>query len=204
MDGVLLDSRPVVERTWRRWAARTGLDADAILRVAHGRRSRDTVREQAPHLDVAREVAWLDAAELDDVAGIVPVRGAAELLASLPPDAWAVYTSCGRELALKRLACTGTPVPAVLVTSEDVANGKPAPDGWLHAAGQLGVDPRDCVVVEDAPPGIRAARAMGARVIAVTTTHAAEQLAGAEVVVPDLRGIAALRAGDRLRGLTVA
>ncbi len=204
MDGVLVDSRPVVERTWRRWAARTGLDADALLAVAHGRRSRETIREQAPHLDLAREVAWLDAAELADVAGIVPVAGAARLLGSLPRGSWAVYTSCGRELALTRLACTGLPEPGVLVASEDVPRGKPAPDGWLLAASRLGMTIADCLVVEDAPPGIAAALAAGARVLAVTTTHPAERLGGAARMVADLAGVTPAVTDGALTGLTVA
>lgn len=186
MDGVLVDSRPVVERTWRAWAAKHGLDAAAILRVAHGRRSRETVKEQAPHLDWQREVAWIDQCELDDVDGITPIPGAAALLAALPAGAWAIYTSCGRDLALTRLRIAGLPAPPVLVTSDDVSRGKPAPDGWLMAAARLGVEPRHCVVVEDAPPGIAAARDIGAAVLAVTTTYAAERLTGAAAVVADL------------------
>jgi len=204
MDGVLVDSRPVVERTWRRWAARHGLDADALLAVAHGRRSRETIREQAPHLDLAREVAWLDAAELADVAGIVPVAGAARLLAALPANSWAVYTSCGRELALKRLACTGLPAPAVLVASEDVPRGKPAPDGWLLAASGLGVAIGDCLVVEDAPPGIAAALAAGTQVLALTTTHPAQRLGGAARIVEDLAGVTPVLSSGALAGLSVA
>jgi sugar-phosphatase len=204
MDGVLVDSRPVVERTWRRWAARHGLDADALLAVAHGRRSRETIREQAPHLDLAQEVAWLDAAELADVQGIVPVPGAARLLASMPPDSWAVYTSCGPELARRRLACTALPEPRVLIASEDVPRGKPAPDGWLLAASRLGVAITDCLVVEDAPPGIAAALAAGTQVLAVTTTHPAERLGGAARIVPDLTGVTPFLREAALAGLTVA
>lgn len=204
MDGVLLDSRPVVERTWRRWAARHGLDADALLAVAHGRRSRETIGEQAPHLDLAREVAWLDAAELADIAGIVPIPGAAPLIAALPPGSWAVYTSCGRELARRRLACTGLPEPRVLIASEDVARGKPAPDGWLLAASRLGVATADCLVVEDAPPGIAAALAAGARVLAVTTTHPAARLGGAARIVTNLTDVTPVLSDGALAGLTVA
>ncbi len=202
MDGVLVDSRPAVERTWRRWAARHGLDADRIIAVAHGRRSSDTIREQVPDLaDIPGEVAWLDACELEDLEGIVPVRGAAELLRALPPEAWAIFTSCTPDLARRRLAVCAMPEPDVLVTSSDVRHGKPAPDGWRLAAERLGALPNECVVIEDAPPGIAAARALGMPVIGVTTTHAAEQLAGAAVIVPDLGGVRARIEGGRLRGL---
>lgn len=202
MDGVLVDSRPAVERTWRRWAARHGLDAERLIAVAHGRRSSDTIREQVPHLaDIAGEVAWLDAAELADLEGIVPVPGAAALLRALPRNAWAIFTSCTPDLAARRLAHTGLPVPDVLVTSSDVARGKPAPDGWRLAAERLGTMPNDCVVIEDAPPGIAAARALGIPVIGVTTTHPAAHLEGAAAIVGDLTRVRARVEGARLRGL---
>jgi sugar-phosphatase len=70
LDGVLVDSRAVVERVCRSWAQRHGLDPQQVLRIAHGRRTRDTVTALAPHLDLMEEVAWLDAAELADVDGL--------------------------------------------------------------------------------------------------------------------------------------
>lgn len=192
LDGVLVDSRAVVERTWRRWAARHGLDAGPLLAVAHGRRTRDTLKAVVPHLDPAPEVAWLDAAELEDLEGVVAVPGAAPLLAALANGRWAVVTSCGRELAARRLGRAGLPLPPVLVTSEDVARGKPAPESYLLGAQRCGAAPGACLVFEDTPPGIAAARAAGCRVVALGTTHAPAQLGGAEAVVPDLRSVALL------------
>ncbi|HVO36500.1 MAG TPA: HAD-IA family hydrolase [Gemmatimonadales bacterium] len=189
LDGVLVDSHAVVERTWRRWAVRHGLDAGPLLAVAHGRRTRDTLKAVVPHLDPAPEVAWLDAAELQDLEGVVAVAGAAPLLAALANGRWAVVTSCGRALAAQRLEQAGLPLPPVLVTSEDVARGKPAPDGYLLAAERSVAAPASCLVFEDAPPGIAAARAAGCRVVALATTHAADRLADAEALVPDLRSV---------------
>ncbi len=193
LDGVLVDSRAAVERTWRKWAARHGLDAGALLAVAHGRRTRDTLRALVPQLDPAAEVAWLDAAELEDLEGVVAIPGAVELTAALEDRAWAVVTSCGRELARRRLGSAGVPAPALLVTSEDVPRGKPAPDGYLLAARRLGADPSACLVFEDAPPGVGAARAAGCRVVGLVTTHRSAQLTGAELCVPDLRSVAVRR-----------
>jgi sugar-phosphatase len=190
LDGVLADSRAVVERTWRRWAARHGLDAGPLLAVAHGRRISDTLKAAVPHLDPAREVAWLDATELEDLEGVVAVPGAVALLESLGDQRWAVVTSCSRELAARRLSRAGLPLPPLLVTSEDVARGKPAPDGYLLAARRCGATPAACLVFEDAPPGIAAARAAGCRVVALWTTHAPGRLGGAVAVVPDLRSVA--------------
>ena len=189
MDGVLLDSRPVVERTWRRWAHRHGVPAEPILRVAHGRRTLDTLRAAAPALATREEVAWLDAAELADFDGILPIAGAAALLAALPPTRWTVVTSAGRELAARRLAVVGLALPDHAVTSEDVERGKPAPDGYLLGAARLGVSPSDCLVVEDAPAGLQAGRAARALVLALATTHPTEALGDADFIVPDLRSV---------------
>jgi mannitol-1-/sugar-/sorbitol-6-phosphatase len=189
LDGVLVDSQVVVERTWRRWAERHRLDADAILRAAHGRRTSDTLKEAVPHLALDSEVAWLDATELADVDGLRVVPGADLLLASLPPNRWAIVTSCGRALARRRLTSVGLPLPDVLVVSEDVKRGKPAPDGYRLAATRLGYDPADCIVFEDAPAGVAAARAAGARVIGVVTTYLASDLGDTETTIPDFTNI---------------
>lgn len=185
LDGVLVDSRAVVERVCRLWAARLGIDSDALLRVAHGRRTRDTVRIVAPHADAEQEVAWIDNAELLDTAGLVEVPGVRRFLTSLPAGAWAVVTSCGPDLARLRLSSVGLPIPEVVVSSDDVSKGKPAPDGYRLGARRLGVDPASCVVFEDAPPGIAAGLAAGARVVALRTTHPQADFAGATAVIPD-------------------
>ncbi len=189
LDGVLVDSRAVVERVCRQWAARHNLDPEKVLRIAHGRRTRDTVRTVAPHLDLMREVAWLDGAELEDVDGLVEVPGVRRFLGQLDDRRWAVVTSCGRDLARLRLSSVGLPIPEIVVTSEDVSNGKPAPDAYRLGAQRLGYDAARCVVFEDAPPGIAAGLAAGARVIALRTTHPAADFTGAEAVIPDFTGI---------------
>ena len=157
MDGVLVDSHAVVERTWRKWAVRHEMDPEAIIAVAHGRRSSDTLRDVAPHLDIAAEVAWLDETERKDLEDVVALPGAAALLAHLPGVSWAIVTSSGDALARERLAVCGLPIPRILIASERITNGKPAPDGYLAGARALGMEPSDCVVFEDAPPGIEAA-----------------------------------------------
>jgi mannitol-1-/sugar-/sorbitol-6-phosphatase len=189
LDGVLVDSRAVVERTWRQWAQRHDLDPTNLLRVAHGRRTRETLQAVVPRLDLASEVAWLDAAELADVDGLVAVAGALRLLSALPASAWAVVTSAGPTLARRRLEAAGVAIPGVLVSGEDVTHGKPAPDGYRLAAKRLGCQPESCLVFEDAPPGVAAGRAAGARVVAITTTHSAHQLQEADVVLTNLSGI---------------
>jgi sugar-phosphatase len=203
LDGVLVDSRAVVERVCRLWAARLGVDSDALLRVAHGRRTRDTVRIVAPHVDPEREVAWIDNAELLDTEGLVEIPGVRRLLTSLPVGAWAVVTSCGPDLARLRLSSVGLPIPEVVVTSDDVSNGKPAPDGYRLGAQRLGVDPTSCVVFEDAPPGIAAGLAAGARVVALRTTHPTAEFAGATAAIPDFT-VVRLHRNQHGFGVTIA
>ena len=202
MDGVLVDSRAVVERTWRRWAARHGVDPESVLKVAHGRRTQETLQEVVPHLATTDELAWLEAAELADEDGLVQVPGAARLLATLQAVPWAVVTSAGPVLARHRLAAAGLPLPPVLVSSSDVTRGKPKPDGYLAAAARLAVAPTGAVVFEDAPAGIAAGLAAGSTVIAVATTRSTGQLEGATFVVSDLAQISIEPYGNRWRVLS--
>ncbi|MGF6230408.1 sugar-phosphatase [Inquilinus ginsengisoli] len=171
MDGTLIDSIASAVRVWTRWAERHGLDADAVVESMHGVRAVETIRRWGVP-DVEREAAELTQAEIDDVDGVVAIAGVERFLRTLPPDRWAIVTSAPRALAAKRLAAAGLVPPAVLVTAEDVARGKPAPDGFLAAAKRLGVDPEDCLVWEDAPAGIASAEASGAMVMVVGATHA--------------------------------
>jgi sugar-phosphatase len=193
LDGVLVDSRAVVEQTWRRWASRHRMDPERLLAIAHGRRTRDTLQVVAPALATDVEVAWLDAAELANVDGLRAVAGATQLLASLPAARWGVVTSCGRALAQLRLGAVGLPIPHVLVVSEEVKAGKPAPDGYRLGARRLGFDAAQCVVFEDAPAGVVAARAAGATVVGVTTTHSLQQLPDVDATIVDFTSIRVTR-----------
>lgn len=177
MDGTLVDSRTCVERVWRAWCARHGLDSERLLSVSPGRQNRDTVRLIAPHLDTEDEIASLVQAEEGCRDGIVAVRGARRLLGQLPPTRWAVVTSAWRRLAEVRLDRAGLPLPAVLVTADETRRSKPDPEGYLAAAARLAVPPSACVVVEDAPAGVAAAAAAGMRVVGVTTTFDRTRLA---------------------------
>jgi sugar-phosphatase len=169
MDGTLLDSAACVEQTWRAWCARHRLIAEDVLQVSHGRQNEETIRMVAPHLLTADELSALAQAQENCRDGIIPVRGASRLLDELPAECWAIVTSAWRRLAEIRLTCAGLPLPTVLVTADETRRGKPAPEGYLRAANRLGVEPTACVVVEDAPAGVAAARAAGMRVIGITT-----------------------------------
>ena len=187
IDGTLIDSTPAVERTWRTWATACGIDPATVLRVSHGRRTRDTLADFIPEAEIEGTAAELERMERGDLDDVVALPAAAELLGLLPAGRWAAVTSGSRALMRDRLRAAGIPVPEVLVSAEDVRAGKPDPEGYLAAAARLGVDPRRCLVVEDAPAGIGAGRAAGARVLAVATSHEPGQLTGADAVVEDLR-----------------
>lgn len=172
MDGTVLNSIAAAERIWAAWAARHGLDVEAFLPTIHGARSVDTVAKlDLPGVDPVAEAAAITQAEIDDVEGVVEIDGAAAFLRALPGDRWAIVTSAPLALAKRRLEAAGIPTPAVLVTAEDVVNGKPSPDGYLLAARKLGIDVAECLIFEDAAVGIRAAESAGATVMVVTSTH---------------------------------
>jgi sugar-phosphatase len=199
LDGVLVYSEPVVVRTWRRWAARHGLDLPDLVSRAHGRRSIETVREVAPWLDAEAEVEWLSDVELADGDGLAALPGAARLFEAIPSRQRAIVTSGGRALAAFRLRAVGLTSPEVLIAAEDVEHGKPAPDGYLAAARRLDAEPGECIVIEDAPAGIAAGRAAGATVIAVATTFLAAELRQAHVVIDSLASLGAEVEGGQLR-----
>jgi sugar-phosphatase len=198
MDGTLVDSREIVERMWMRWADEHGLSRDAILAVAHGRRTLETMQLVAPQLATPEEAERLDALEALEDGGEVAVPGAAALLAALPPHRWAVATSAGRSLARRRIVGVGLPAPGVLIGADMVVSGKPDPEGYRRAAAALGVTPERCIVFEDTPAGVQAGRAAGAIVIGLLTTY--PTLEGCDALVPDLRAVRVLEsADDRLR-----
>jgi sugar-phosphatase len=191
LDGVLVDSTPAVARVWTIWANKHGFDPQETVRKAHGRPSLATIRELLPNADHAAENAIVEGMEIEDVEDVVALPGAAELLRALPAEKWTVVTSCTRRLALVRLRAAGLPIPAKLVTSNDITNGKPHPEPFLQGAKLLGFAPAQCVVFEDAPAGIRAGKAAGTRVIALQTTEQDNFLrqAGADWIVADCSSV---------------
>ena len=182
LDGVLVDSGDAVERVWREWAVERGLDPDDVGRASHGVPGRQVIERVAPELDAVAEAERVD--RLHAATGGSPLPGAAELLATVSP--LAIVTSCSPPLAAARFAAAGLAPPPVLITSDRTERGKPFPDPYLAAASALGVDPGLCLVIEDAPAGVAAARAAGMAVWAVTTTHSVSELA-ADLVAADVR-----------------
>lgn len=188
LDGVLVDSTPAVARVWTIWANKHGFVPQDVVRQAHGRPSITTIRELLPYADHQAENRIVERGEIEDTEGVIPLPGALEFLQALPLDRWAIATSCTRRLAEVRIRAAGLPVPAHMITSNDVQRGKPDPEPYSKAAQILGVTPADCIVVEDAPAGIRAGTAAGARVLALRTTAPDPELreSGATWIINDL------------------
>lgn len=197
LDGTLVDSTGVVDRSWVALAAEFGLDP-ARLRGFHGVPARGIVDALMPPEQRAPALARIIEIELADTECISLLPGAERALQTLDGARVAIATSCTAALAAARIGAAGVPAPPVLVTADDVANGKPAPDPFLLAASRLGVDPTRCLVVEDAPMGLQAARAAGCATLAVTTTTGADALV-ADAVVGTLADVLFSVAGDGIR-----
>jgi sugar-phosphatase len=187
MDGTLIDSTPAVVRAWTTWGAEHQLTPEQLT-GHHGMPSAAVVRLLLPAERHQAAIERINELEIDDVQGIVVLPGAAEALAALRTAKNAIATSCTVPLARARIAAAALVPPSVLVTADDVEHGKPAPDPFLEAARRLGVDPTRCLVVEDAPAGLQAARAAGCFTLAVITTTAVEELV-ADAIVPDLSAV---------------
>lgn len=171
MDGTLLESHANVERAWSTWAQARGIPPAELLAHAHGLPAEATVARWFPDASdnqIADAAAEQLALQYEDVAGIHAIDGVHELLSFLDDTAmpWAVHTSADDRLARVRLDAAGITPPA-LVTRDQLERGKPAPDGYLRAAAILGVEPGDCVVVEDTIVGIESGRNAGMQTVGV-------------------------------------
>jgi sugar-phosphatase len=203
LDGVLVDSTQSVERQWRIWAHEQGIGGDKVMTVAHGVRAVEVIRAVAPHLDAEEEVRKLEGREADDHEGVTTMPGALELVSAVPEGYWGVVTSGTRLLATERLHLFGIPIPKVMVTADDVVNGKPHPEPYLKGAKLLGANPAECLVIEDAPAGIQSAHASGMKVIALSSTYPAAALREADMVISKLQRIQVSLNGGRMLSVSV-
>ncbi|MEV5975930.1 HAD family hydrolase [Streptomyces sp. NPDC052114] len=204
MDGTLVNSDAVVERCWRRWSERHGLDFDEVIQVVHGRQGYASMAVLLPDRPMAENHAEnreMLVAETSDMEGVVPVPGAPAFLAALAdlrlPHA--LVTSADVPLSTGRMAAAGLALPDVRVTAESVGASKPDPEGFLKGAAELGFDPADCVVFEDSEAGILAGKAAGMRVVGIGPRAARF---GPTVHVDDLTRVGVASAGDEGLRLT--
>jgi mannitol-1-/sugar-/sorbitol-6-phosphatase len=196
MDGVLISSTGADERCWIRWAKYHGMEGTFSPESTHGRRAVDTLRALRPDLDPAVEVRRLEDYDAEDYSGLVVLPGVEQLLASLPADRWTIVTSATVRLLEGRLRHAGLPIPRVLVPADHVAHGKPHPEPYLTGAELLGLAPTDCLVIEDSPAGVTSGKVAGSRVLAVLSSHAQEQLRGADWYVRSLDQVSAALNSD--------
>ncbi|KLO20008.1 HAD-like protein [Schizopora paradoxa] len=197
MDGTLIDSTPGVLKAWATFANDYGLDADTVAHATHGRRLYDTLKEYCNIQDedkLHEEIKRFEQEVLD--GGPVPLAGAIPLLTTLntltepAPSRWTIVTSASNFYAPQVLARASIPLPSStgIITSNDVARGKPHPDPYLAGARACNVDPHACLVVEDAPSGVRSGHAAGSKVVAVCTSHSRQAMVDAspDFVISDL------------------
>lgn len=190
MDGTLVNSNDNVMKSWYRLAKNADLDVEAIHSI-HGMPARSFIpmllgsdrQDEALHW-----ISWHLEQECNDLEGVIAVEGAKELLAYLDSVGilWTIVTSCERPLALARMNYAGMPIPETLVSVDDVTKGKPDPEPFLLGAARLGVDPKECIAVEDAVSGLTSARLAGSYTIGVVSTHERDQLHIADFVADSL------------------
>jgi sugar-phosphatase len=189
MDGVLVSSIGSVNRCWRRWAAMYEVPGAESFEIPHGTRAIDIVRELRPDIDANEGLRVIEDMEIADTEDLVVLPGVKALLASLPPERWAIVTSATKRLLLGRLQAAGLPIPERIISGDMVERGKPDPEPYRRGAELLGFAPPECVVVEDAPAGVGAGKAAGCRVLGVLGTHAEAQLVEADWITPSLTEI---------------
>lgn len=201
LDGTLVDSLPVVERSWCKWGDRFGIPHDEILGFIHGKQAITSIRHFMPgrsEEDIQAEFRFLEQIEATDIDGIVALPGALNLLNTLNEAGIprAIVTSGSIPVAHARHRAAGLPMPKVFVTAEQVKKGKPAPDAYLLGAELLGIPAQQCVVVEDAPAGLLSGLAAGCRTIAVNVPADAPRLDEADLVLTTLESLRIERQAD--------
>ncbi|CDS01654.1 related to HOR2-DL-glycerol phosphatase [Sporisorium scitamineum] len=215
MDGTLIDSTPAVNATWASFAHQYKLDLDFVMQTCHGYRTVENLKRFIPSIpddQIDAEVARFESNILvvakenaaKGVGGsIVAMPGAKELLSQInstrPAAAvergncgWAIVTSATQAYAQQGFASAGvSEPPRVFITSDLCTRGKPDPQPYLIGAEKAGQDITRCLVVEDAPPGVRSGKRAGAKTLALRTTHDGEKMQQeqADYIVEDLRSV---------------
>jgi mannitol-1-/sugar-/sorbitol-6-phosphatase len=201
MDGVLISSTGADARAWLRWAALRGMESTFSIHATHGRRAVDTLRALRPDLDPGPEITLLEDLDAEDHTGTEVLPGVQRLLASLQAEAhfdgggsgarWTIVTSASQRLMENRLRHVGLPIPATIITANNVTHGKPHPEPYLNGTLSLGLEPSQCLVIEDSPAGIQSGKAAGCKTLGVLTSHTAAELAAADWLVPSLESVTA-------------
>jgi sugar-phosphatase len=189
MDGILISSISSVERSWALWAKSRNMDVTDVIASSHGQRALDIIRKLVPPEEVDAEFKRIEEIECEDVEGLQVLDGVKNILDTIPQKFWTIVTSATERLARVRLCAGGIPVPENFITSERVRKGKPDPEPYMRGAQLLGLDPMDCIVVEDSASGARAGKAAGCRVLATLFSHRHDELEAADYIVQSLADV---------------
>lgn len=201
MDGVLISSIGSVNRCWKRWAQHYAVPNADTYQIPHGTRAVDIIKTLKPDLDLAEGLRLIEDMEIEDVSDLVVLPGARALLENLPAERWAIVTSATRRLLLGRLNAARLSAPSRIISGDMVERGKPDPEPYRRGAELLKFEASNCLVVEDAPSGIRAGVAAGCPVLGVLGSYNDAELraAGASWVVPSLEFVRSETMQDGLR-----
>jgi beta-phosphoglucomutase len=191
LDGVVVDSMPVHEIAWRQYLESLGIRDEGLLARMHGRRNDDIVLDfLGPAADQrsvqehgsAKERLYRELMRDHLMDHMVPgVRGFLGQAGGTPLGLASNAERPNIDFVLDGAALR--PYFQVIVDGSQVEFPKPAPDIYLLAAHELGIDPRNCIVFEDSPVGVAAARAAGARVVGLLTRERA--LNDVALAIPD-------------------
>ncbi|MEU7580344.1 HAD family phosphatase [Streptomyces sp. NPDC041068] len=206
MDGVIVDSGPVIENAWSEVSRRHGrvLTPMDITNFVHGRPGSETVRFLFPdRSDSDRKAIWSEVDKVEEESECSAIPGVVDLLTGLSRlgvDVGLVTSSWPRriEFVLDHLDVTG--IFKVSVNRNDVSRGKPNPDPYLTAFERLGVDPERVLVFEDSDAGVRSAVGAGATCVGVGDAGLVD--VGAITSVPDFTGLSTADAGAGRATLT--
>jgi beta-phosphoglucomutase family hydrolase len=193
MDGTIVDNMAFHTQSWLAFFAQRGhqLDPDAFFRDTAGRQGHEIMRAylgadlpdaDAALLDAEKEAGYRELygphrKTVDGFDGLIAqakLRGVKLAVATAAPNANITFTLDGLDLRRHFDAVVG---------AADVARGKPNPDVFLAAAERCGVAPEHCIVFEDAPLGVEAARRAGMRAVVLTTTLPASAFAQFDNVI---------------------
>jgi HAD superfamily hydrolase (TIGR01509 family) len=199
MDGVIVDSAQAHNASWAAMAEEFGVpyDPDNDFKAIFGRHNTDIISslwhitdpEQIEKMALNKETHFRQSA-----ARLRPLPGVVELMQALKAAGWKQGIGSSAPPENLDLLIRGTGITRYInavASGADVKNGKPDPEVFLVAFQRLGVEPRNGVVIEDAPAGVQAARRAGAACLAVTNTQNEQTLreAGADLVVATLKGV---------------
>jgi sugar-phosphatase len=192
LDGTLVDSERAVMRAWQWAAIALQVPFEAVDPFTHGIPVDQALTLSAPHVDEGerRRIGFeILRRQADPSVPVVLLPGAGSLMTHLAGSQWGIVTSGDLQLARSSMSKAGVPQPPVLVTADDVTQGKPHPEPFILAAELLGVPPEDCLVIEDSPAGIQAGKEAGMQVVAVATSHDSWRLDHADQIIRSLEYI---------------